>query len=58
MVWPVSDMDYYGKELVQSIRVLSIINSVEQAELEGKCNAISQFDVLLYILLILEALEM
>jgi hypothetical protein len=58
MVWPVSNVNYYGEELIQSVRVLSIINSVEQAELEGKCNSISQLDVLLYIFLIFEALEM
>jgi hypothetical protein len=51
-------VNYYGEQFIQSIRVLSIIDSVEQAELEGKCNAISQLDVLLYIFLILEALKM
>jgi hypothetical protein len=58
MVWPVSNVNYYGEELIQSVRILSIINSVEQAELEGKCNSIGQLDVLLYIFLIFEALEM
>jgi hypothetical protein len=51
-------VNYYGEELIQSVRILSIINSVEQAELEGKCNSIGQLDVLLYIFLIFEALEM
>lgn len=29
VIWPVSDVNYYGEEFIQPIRVLSIIDSVE-----------------------------
>ena len=47
-----------SKELVQTVGVLSIIHGVEQPQLEGKGNAISELDISAKILLVFEALQM
>lgn len=51
------DMYDDGEKLVQPIRIRCAICRVEQSQLQRECDAISEFDVLSYILLVLEAFE-
>jgi len=50
-------MHYDCKEFVQSVRVDSIVDGVEQAQLEGERDAVGELDVFLEFLLVLEPLE-
>jgi hypothetical protein len=50
-------MHHNRKELIQPIRVDSIIDRVEQAQFERERDAVRELDVLLEILLILEPFE-
>jgi hypothetical protein len=50
-------MNHNRKELIEPIRVDSIIDGVEQAQLKGKRDAVGELDILLQILLVLEPLE-
>ena len=46
-----------SEEFVQPIRVLSIINGIEQAQLERERDAICELDVFAEVLLVLESLK-
>ena len=50
-------MDDDGVKFVQPIRVIRIVNGIEQPQLHWKRNPIGEFDVLLNILLVLEPLK-
>ena len=50
-----ADVHNNPKELVEPIRVLHFVGSVEQTELKGEGDAIGKLDVLSKVLLILEA---
>ena len=52
-----SNMHHNRKELVQPVRFDRIVNGVEQAELEGECDAVRELDVLLEVFLVFESLE-
>jgi len=51
-------MHYYGEKFVQSVRIWNIVHGVEQTELERKCHAVREFDVLLDVFLVFESLQM
>ena len=46
------------KELVQSIRILSIVNCIEQSQLERECHSVRQLDILVFGREEFEPLEM
>lgn len=52
-----SDVDDDGVKFVQPIRIIRVIDSIEQPQLHGKRNPISELDVLLDIFLVLEPFE-
>lgn len=58
MVRAVANVHDDGKELVQAIRVLRVVDGVEKAKFQREGDAVGQLDVLADVLLILEALEM
>lgn len=51
------NMYYYSKKIIQSVSIFELVHGVKQPQFERKRNTISQLDVLLYVLLELEALE-
>lgn len=51
-------MDDNCKELVQPVRISHIIGCIEQPELEREGNTVRELDVLLYVFLVLESLQM
>lgn len=56
-IYSLSDMNYYSKEIIQAVGVLEVVHGIKQPQVERKCDAIRQFNILLHILLKFEAFK-
>jgi hypothetical protein len=53
--YELSDVNNDGKELIQAVGIICIVDCIEQPQFKGKCNTICQLDVFLEVVLVLEA---
>jgi hypothetical protein len=58
MVRTATYVHYYSEQLVKSVWILGVIDSVEQAKLQWECDSVRQLDELLSFFLVLEPFEM
>jgi hypothetical protein len=57
MMWTTSYMYVDAKELIQTVRIIRVISSIEQPQLEREGDTISQLDVLLQVFLVFEPFQ-
>lgn len=51
-------MNYNGKKVIQTVHVVHVVDGIEQSEIHGKSDTISQLDVPPYVFLVFEPFQM